>query len=64
MQDKSPEHFDLTEESSKRKEGERATIAARQTENDDANEEINAGSVNSPDDKNVENEVWTSLSNE
>lgn len=64
MQDKSPKHFDLTEESSKRKEGERATIAARQTENDDANEEINAGSVNSPDDKNVENEVWTSLSNE
>jgi hypothetical protein len=38
-------HFDLTEEASKRDEDEAATVAARQAESDNANEEINAGSV-------------------
>jgi hypothetical protein len=37
-------HFDLTE-ASKRDEDEAATVAARQAESDNANEEINAGSV-------------------
>jgi len=52
--------FDLTEESSQRPGGEEASSVARQVESDDANEESNAGPVNSPDDKDVENEVWTS----
>jgi hypothetical protein len=39
------EHFDLTEKASKRDEDEAATVAARQAESDNANEEINAGSV-------------------
>lgn len=63
MQDKSPKHFDLTEESSKRKD-EDATIEARQAERDDANEKTNAGSVNSPASQNVENKVWTSSSDQ
>jgi hypothetical protein len=45
-ENRSPEkHFDLTEEASKRDEDEAATVAARQAESDNANEEINAGSV-------------------
>lgn len=58
----SNKHFDLTEESSKRKGGEEATSVARQLENDDVSKNI--GSVNSANDKDVENEVWTSSSDE
>jgi len=52
--------FDLTEESSQRPGGEEATSVARQVESDDANEESNTGPVNTPDDQDVEDEVWTS----
>jgi hypothetical protein len=54
-------HFDLTE-ASKRDGGEEATIAARQAESDDANEETNTGAVNLPNKGDVENRVWTSSS--
>jgi hypothetical protein len=57
-------HFDLTEEASKRDEDEAATVAARQAESDNANEETNAGSVNLPDRRDAENRVWTSSSEE
>ena len=61
----SPEkHFDLTEEASKRDGGEAATVAARQAESDDANEETNTGSVSLPGRRDAENRVWTSSSEE
>jgi hypothetical protein len=60
----SQKNFDLTEEASKRQGGEEASSVARQLESDDVNEETAAGSVNSPDDNDVENEVWTSSSDE
>jgi ribosomal protein L1 len=64
-ENRSPEkHFDLTEEASKRDEDEAATVAARQAESDNANEETNAGSVNLPDRRDAENRVWTSSSEE
>ena len=62
MQDKSPKHFDLAEESSKGKD-EDATIEVRKAESD-ANERTKAGSVNSPDSQHVENKVWTSSSDQ
>jgi hypothetical protein len=55
-------HFDLTEEASKRDGGEEATIAARQVESDDVNEETNTGAVNLPDREDAEDRVWTSSS--
>jgi len=61
---KSQEHFDFMEEASKRPGGEEATIAGREAESDDMNEETNAGRVNSPEDDIVENEVSTSLDDE
>jgi hypothetical protein len=59
----SKKYIDLTEEASKRH-GEDATSLARQLESDDINEERTLGPVNSPNDKDVENEVWTSSSDE
>jgi hypothetical protein len=56
--------FDLSEEASKRRQGEEATTVARQAENDDVNEEKNTGLVNLPNDEQLDNEVWTSLSDE
>jgi hypothetical protein len=56
--------FDLTEESSRRRGGHEASSIARQVESDDINEEKNTGQVDSPDDSDVENEVWTSSSDE
>jgi hypothetical protein len=52
--------FDLSEESSQRPGDDEATSVARQVESDDANEESNTGPVNTPDDSDVEDEVWTS----
>ena len=56
--------YDLTEEASKRPGDEEASSIARQIEGDDINEETNSGQVNAPDDDDVENEVWTSSSDE
>ena len=58
------QHFDLSEEASKCPGGEEATVAARQAENDDLNEDTNNGPANAPNDQDVENEVWTSSSGE
>ena len=57
-------HFDLSEESSKRPEGEAATVAARQSESDDINEESGLGPVDGPGDSYGENRVSTSLDDE
>jgi hypothetical protein len=55
------EHYDLTEEASKRPGQSGATEAARRAESDDANEETNIGSVNTPAGDNwAENKVATS----
>ena len=59
--DTSKKPYDLTEEASKRQDGE-ATNIARQLENGDVNS--NAGSNNEPNDDLVQNKVWTSLSDE
>ena len=53
------EHFDLTEEASKRPGSEAATEAARQAESDDSNEETGLGKVDGPDGW-VENKVAVS----
>ncbi len=64
-QEQQVKHFDLSEESSKRPEGEAATIAARQSESDDLNEETGRGPVDSPDDSFFgENKLSTSLDDE
>jgi hypothetical protein len=55
----SGQYYDLTEEASKRPEGEEATTALRMAENDDVNEENGAGPVNRPDDTFVDNKVPT-----
>jgi hypothetical protein len=64
MPGNSNKNFDLTEEASKRPGSDGASSAARAAESDDVNEERNTGPVNSPNDKDVENEVATSLSDE
>jgi hypothetical protein len=56
-------NYDLTEEASKRGD-EASTSLARNLESDDSNEETNTGAVNSPDDGDVGNEIWTSSSDE
>lgn len=52
------EHYDLSEESSRRSD-DKATQIARQVESDDVNEENSAGPVNPPESN---NRVWTSSS--
>ncbi|HEU4473070.1 MAG TPA: hypothetical protein VFR58_18390 [Flavisolibacter sp.] len=59
--DKRHEPYDLSEEASKRPEGEKATIEARQAESDD----VGAGPVDRPEgDSAAENRVSTSLSDD
>ena len=60
MENHPGEHFDLTEESSKRPGGEEATTEARKAENDD----VVMGNISKPDDDAVENRVSTSLSDD
>jgi len=54
----------LSEEARKRPGGEQSTIAARQAETDDLNEEAKSGPANSPNDKDVENDLCTWSSDE
>jgi hypothetical protein len=62
-EDNTEQHYDLTEDASKRSGGTTATTMARAAENDDVNEETNMGDVNGPgDDYEGENRVSTSLS--
>lgn len=54
----------MSEEARKRLGGEQSTIAAWQAESDDLNGETKSGPVNSPNDKDVENDVSTWSSDE
>jgi hypothetical protein len=59
-------HYDLSEESSKRSEGEGATQVSRQIESDDLNEETAGGQVDRPHESGLfgSNKLPTSLGDE
>lgn len=65
-QEKKTPHYDLTEESSKRTEGEGATQVSRQIASDDLNEEAGRGQVDRPHDSGLfgSNKLPTSLDDE
>ena len=61
--DKPENHYDLSEEASRRG-NEEATTIARRMENDDANEENNAGPISISSNDFVENKIAGSLDGE